>query len=256
MKPGNRGWGDITGAWLRPVAIGIAAGALGLAVVTAAFDPAGWRDAPAAAILGASAPVSATTPDPAALGWNRMDAAVGQVAAWIVRTGDHRNTEFFIVDKLSARLHAFDMEGRLVSMTPVLIGQAPGDASAPGIGDRALDEIRPEDRTTPAGRFLSELGTNSLHEQVVWVDHAAAVSMHAVRAHVASERRLQRIASPTSDDNRISYGCINVPLAFFNGFVKPVFERTRAFVYVMPDSRRLEDVFPITQHHASVRSAR
>lgn len=190
-------------------------------------------------------PAPSTVVDPSALGWADLDSAVRRVAHWVVRSGDHRGTEFFIVDKINARLHAFDAAGRLMSMTPVLIGSALGDDSPPGIGDRALEQIRPDERTTPAGRFLSELGSNSLHEQVVWVDHQAAVSMHAVRALVPSERRHERIASPGIDDNRVSFGCINVPSAFFEGFVKPVFERTRAFVYVMPDTRPLDTVFPL-----------
>jgi len=245
---------DTPESWLRPVASGIVAGLLGLGVVTAVFDPAGWRNVPAVpadARVASDAPPALTgrqhTPDPAALGWDALEAPVRQVAHWIVRSGDHRNTGFFIIDKLGARLHAFDADGRLVSMTPVLVGYAPGDDSAPGIGDRALDEVRPEERTTPAGRFLSELGRNSLGDTVVWVDHDNGVSMHVVRAHVASERRHERIATPGTDDNRISFGCINVPIAFFDGFVSPVFERTRAFVYVMPDTKRLDEVFPVTQ---------
>lgn len=228
-------------SWLKPVVQGLAVGAIGLAAIVPAFGPGGWLSTPAAAMNSSSI---RPPPDREALGWNVLDPAVLRVASWVVGSEDHRRHPFFIVDKTGARLHAFDADGKLISMTPVLIGAARGDDSAPGIGDRALDHILPAERTTPAGRFLSELGSNSLGEEVVWVDHGAAVSMHAVRALVASERRHERIASPGVDDNRISFGCINVPAAFFEGFVKPAFTRTRAFVYVMPDTKRLEEVFP------------
>jgi len=227
--------------WLKPVATGIAAGTVLLGLATAVLHPAGGSMPPAGP---AAVSQLADLPDAATLGWDALDPAVRQVAGWVIRSGNNRQTAFFIVDKQRARLLAFRADGRLVAMTPVLIGSAMGDDSVTGIGERALEHVLPHERTTPAGRFLAELGSNGLGEQVVWVDHDAAVSMHAVRALVRSERRNERIASPGADDNRISFGCINVPLAFFEAVVKPVFERTRAFVYVMPDTRPLEQVFP------------
>lgn len=59
-------------------------------------------------------------------------------------------------------------------------------------------ENLPHERTTPAGRFLAEAGRNADGDDIFWVDYDVAVSMHRVRAHVPAERRLQRLASPTS----------------------------------------------------------
>jgi hypothetical protein len=61
---------------------------------------------------------------------------------------------------------------------------------------------------------------NTKGEDIVWVDYAAAVSMHRVRANVPSEQRLERLASPTIDDNRISFGCINLPPEFYDKTLK------------------------------------
>ena len=104
----------------------------------------------------------------------------------------------------------------------MLLGLAHGDDSVPGIGERQMSEIRPEERTTPAGRFVSEPGRNLQGEDIVWIDYDAAVSMHRVRATNPAERRLERLASPGVDDNRISYGCINVPADFYDAHLKPV----------------------------------
>jgi hypothetical protein len=78
---------------------------------------------------------------------------------------------------------------------------------------------------------------------MLWIDYDTAVSMHPVITSKAVERRAQRLATPTPLDNRISYGCINVPPSFFKEVVMPTFKRTHGVVYVLPEVRRLEDVF-------------
>ena len=79
---------------------------------------------------------------------------------------------------------------------------------------------------------------------MVWVDYDAAVSMHRVRPTLQPrERRAERLASETIDDNRISYGCINVPAAFYDAHIQPVFSRMPAIVYVLPEHKTVEEVF-------------
>ncbi|MBV5276836.1 hypothetical protein JZU56_03175, partial [bacterium] len=46
-----------------------------------------------------------------------------------------------------------------------------------------------------------------------------------------------RLATATPLDNRISYGCINVPAAFFKQVVHPMFAGTSGIVYVLPETR-------------------
>ena len=131
----------------------------------------------------------------------------------------------------------------------MLLGSARGDDSVPGIGDRPLAKILPEERTTPAGRFSAELGENNHGEDILWVDYDNAVSMHRVRAGKASEKRLQRLASVTATDNRISYGCINVPASFYDDVVKPLFAPRNGIVYVLPETRPVDTLFktpPVT----------
>ena len=166
------------------------------------------------------------------------------VAAWVVAEHDAHGLPFLIVDKRRATVAAFDATGRLLASAPALLGLARGDDSVPGIGERKIANIRPFERTTPAGRFDAELGSNAGGEDILWVDYDAAVSMHRVRPVKASERRLVRLASPTPDDNRISYGCINVPPAFYDGFIRPLFQQSNGIVYVLPDTKPLVAVFP------------
>ena len=79
----------------------------------------------------------------------------------------------------------------------------------------------------------------------MWVDYDAAVSMHRVLTTNPKERRLERLATPTPDDNRISYGCINVPVDFFEQYVAPAFDGHNAIIYVLPEVKPLEQVFAL-----------
>jgi hypothetical protein len=168
---------------------------------------------------------------------------VRHIADWVVDSGDNRGLPFVIVDKTDARIFVFDPGGWLSGAAPALLGLARGDDTVPGIGDRELSNIRPEERTTPAGRFVAQRGMTFRGEDVVWVDYDSGVSLHRVVTSNPRERRLERLATPTPADNRISYGCINVPIAFYNKVVDPTFARTTGIVYVLPETRSVQLVF-------------
>jgi hypothetical protein len=160
-----------------------------------------------------------------------------QKADWVVDSGDNRRMPFVIVDKTDAKVFVFYADGRLRGAAPALLGLAIGDEAIPGIGSRKLSSIRPEERTTPAGRFVAALGRNMHGKEILWVDYDGAVGIHPVVTTNPKERRLQRLASPTPLDHRISYGCINVPAKFFNKVVRPAFTGTNGIVYVLPETR-------------------
>lgn len=168
---------------------------------------------------------------------------VRHVANWAVFTGDHKNKAIVILDKKTAKVYVFSPEGRLKASTPALLGAAVGDENAPGVGDKPLSAVLPEEKTTAAGRYIAEPGFNASGEDVVWVDYNAALSMHRVRPLVKEERRLERLASPTAADNRISFGCINLPVAFYEGVLSPTVKTTGAIIYVLPETRTPQEVF-------------
>lgn len=175
-------------------------------------------------------------------GAQRPSPEVRHVANWALETGDSGGRALIIVDKQYARVFVLDAAGRLQGVSPALLGSARGDHTAPGVGDKPLSQIRPDERTTPAGRFMARPGFNAQGEDIVWVDYPSAVSMHRVRARVQAERRLERLASATPADNRISYGCINLPRLFYENVVAP-WARSGAVIYVLPETRTLYEVF-------------
>jgi len=166
------------------------------------------------------------------------------VASWVLGSADNRGRPFAIVDKREARIYIFDGEGHLSGASAALLGQTRGDQSAPGVGERAqAGDVPLSERTTPSGRFVSEPGRNLEGEHVVWVDFSTAFAIHRLRAGPSQLAREARLASPTPRDNRVSFGCVVVPSAFYTDVVQPVLGRKRAVVYVLPEERPAREMF-------------
>ncbi len=208
---------------------------------TVSSDPVGMTN-PVAISTPASIKKAATARF-ADFGHEHASDEARHIADWIADSRDNAGADFVIVDKKFARLYVFDSAARLLGTSPVLLGAALGDDAVPGIGTRPIEQVRPEERTTHAGRFVGERGRNTQGEDIVWVDYDAAVSIHRVRATKPAERRLERLATPTVDDNRISYGCINVPVAFYEAYIHPVFATHDAIIYVLPEVKSALQVF-------------
>lgn len=206
----------------------------------ASMAKAGAQDAPAGAVPAAT------------FGREQASADVRKLAAWIVTSADNQKLPFVIIDKKMAKVFVFGQDGQLRGTAPALLGLSQGDDTVPGIGERKLSSITPEERTTPSGRFVASLGTNLQGKEILWVDYEAAISMHRVVTSNAAERRAQRLATPSPLDNRISYGCINVPVKFYEHVLSPSFKKNSGIVYVLPDRKSMEQVFP--GYQASLRT--
>lgn len=198
---------------------------------------------PAAAATHKAKPAAhkakAAAPEPAP-----PSAEVIRVADWVTSSADNRGLPFIVIDKVAAEVFVYGADGQLTASTPALLGLAVGDNSTPGVGDRELSDIAPEDRTTPAGRFLAGFGAASGGKKVLWVDYETAISMHPVITAHPKEKRPQRLRSATPDDNRITFGCINVAADFYRKVIVPTVGDANAVVYILPETTPLEDAFP------------
>lgn len=164
-------------------------------------------------------------------------------AARVLATADHQQRPFAIVDKRAARVYVFDAAGHLTGASSVLLGLAPGDTAIADIARRRPTSLMPRERSTPSGRFESQPGHNDKGEAIVWVDYAASLAIHRLRPAPVHERRPERLASAAPDDNRISLGCIIVPVAFYEAVVEPSLGRQRGVVYVLPETRPVQALF-------------
>jgi hypothetical protein len=172
-----------------------------------------------------------------------MSADASIALAHVKQSSDNAGAPFIIIDKRNAHLWLFDAQGQARGHTAVLLGLARGDHTVPGIGDKPLEQIKRHERTTPAGRFIAEAGRNARGDDIFWIDYDSAVSMHRVHDVDRGDNRLHRLATPTVADNRISYGCINVPVAFYERTLLPVIARTRPVVYLLPETRPVATLF-------------
>lgn len=225
----------VTGALTRGICQGLLAAGVSILPVFAAEA------------AGPSIAVDATKMAPAARRVNFENESASpdarHVADWIVHANDNGQLPFVIVDKTHGKVFVFHADGRLRGAAPALLGLAVGDDAVPGIGSRKLSSIRPEERTTPAGRFEASLDRNLRGGEILWVDYDTAISLHPVATGNPRERRAERLASPSARDNRISFGCINVPGDFFRNVVSAAFQGTNGIVYVLPETRSPQQVF-------------
>ncbi len=206
-------------------------------VTTASLDPdiASLMPAPLPDVLPeiAVADFGAMTPSPAAR----------EMADWIVTRHDNGRMPFVVLDKHNATLYVFQPDGTALESTNVLLGQSRGDETFPGIGDVPISQVKPFQRTTAAGRFVTRPGLDEDKTDVVWLDYDAALAMHRVINKVKSEHRLTRIVSPDPNVRRISWGCINIPIDFFDRRISPVFGKHAGVAYVIPETKTFAEVF-------------
>jgi hypothetical protein len=170
-------------------------------------------------------------------------ADVVHVANWVSYTRNNKKKAFVLIDKKQARMYVFDPRGKLKSDSPILLGKAVGDDAVPGIGSKPMSQMKEEEKTTPAGKFLAAPGRNTYGEDIIWIDYNNAISMHRLRKVSAEQRRAERMNTPQVDDNRISYGCVNVPHKFYNSVLRPTVAKQGAFVYVLPETRSPQQQF-------------
>ena len=227
---------------------GLKQGLLAGAALLVLTLPPGTRDGASRGPLGQAGHAAASATEVIErrldFGAESPSADVRRLATWVVAAADNGERPFAIIDKVQAQVFLFHPSGRLLAASPVLLGYARGDDSVPGIGQRPIALVRPSERTTPAGRYVAQPGRNALDQGVLWVDYDAAVSMHRIRASDPREQRAARLASPSPSVKRISYGCINLPPAFYDEHFWPAFGKRTSVVYILPEMKPLTAVFP------------
>ncbi|WP_187770713.1 hypothetical protein [Cognatilysobacter lacus] len=165
------------------------------------------------------------------------------VADWALDSTDNRGLPYLIVDKVDATVFVFDARGRLQGTGPALLGITPGDRAPAGVGAEKLAAMPVQDRITPAGRFVASLDRDLHGQSILWIDYASALALHRIVKGTVDERRAERMQTASSQDNRISYGCINVPADFFDTVVIPAFKGTSGVVYILPEMGTARETF-------------
>jgi hypothetical protein len=169
-------------------------------------------------------------------------AEVQRVANWVKNSRDNANMYFVVLDKVNAQVYFFHPGGHLLATAPVLLGMGKGDKMLVS-NATPMSGMPPQKRITPAGRFVSRLGIDSKGKELLILDYDASLSLHPIVKGTPKENRAGRIASPATDDNRISFGCINVPVAFYSNVISPALKNTMGVVYVLPETTTAAALF-------------
>ena len=148
-----------------------------------------------------------------------------RVAPAAVKTGKG----FIIADKPNGMIHIFSNSGEIIAQDPALFGKDTGD-------------VMTGEKITPAGKF-------NLKAQK-WEDYAGGhtldlwtqdgqfegVAVHAAWLAHPTERRVERLASTTAADNKISGGCINTGHDTFLKKILPNLDKLDGgMIFVLPD---------------------
>jgi hypothetical protein len=187
-----------------------------------------------------------TEPLPAPM--DRLQSASKEVldtVQWIGTSKDNVGLPFVVVDKANARVYAFTPHAQLKATAPILLGQGIGDEMLVS-HDAPMSAIPPAKRITPAGRYVSNLARDGKGKRFLVMDAKNLISMHIVAKGTPAQRRAERLNSRASDDNRISFGCINVPPLFFAQVVDPDFTPRKGIVYVLPERQTAAERFGFT----------
>ena len=169
------------------------------------------------------------------------------VADWVVRSRDSKGLPFMIVDKKHVSLFVFDVEGRILAVTPILCGLAIGDLTTPGVGSMRLSEIPPKDRTTPAGRFFIRRGYDLQGGEVLWLDYESAFAIHVIPEGKSLARSLKGLESARPSEHRQTLGCINVTKEFYATILSRLFSRANGYAYVLPETMPVTMFFGISR---------
>lgn len=183
-----------------------------------------------------------------------LSGPAAELLSWIARTGNNESRPYVVVDKQKARVWVFDAQNRPLASTPALLGLTLGDHEVTDIRTRNVATLSRDARITPAGRFVTEPGVNLQGEDVIWMDYDAGLAMHRVRPGLAQVSRLKRLANAVASEQRVSMGCVVLPVAFYEGVIRPLLGRQAGVVYVLPEHSALQAW--LTRWDRAVQSAR
>ena len=132
-----------------------------------------------------------------------------------------------------------DADHRIQAKFPVLLGRIRGDE--PNTVNVTIDSPDSPGATTPAGMFrlsrerLTEKDFEQYNQNIVRQEGTGAGGncIHETWRGDLSSRE-QALATPTPEDNRISWGCVNVSKDIFEMYVKPLPSGT--LVWITPES--------------------
>ena len=148
----------------------------------------------------------------------------------IVGQNDNQGKQFIVADKQAGTLTMYTSSGQQITSTPALFGKTEGDSvSSKNTPSGRFETKQANVRTEGYGGSAQVLTQNGQNLQL----GGSSYAIHRVYTKYARENRQGRLDTPTTTDNRISYGCINVPVDFYDTYLN---SDQDTVVYVMPET--------------------
>lgn len=158
-----------------------------------------------------------------------------------VMSSENKTIEpYVIADKPTATVFLFDSQNNIIAKFPALFGQAKGEA--PNSAD-ANSDIAGSGATTPAGSYKMSLGKNMkaqdlnlYHGKIFRIEGTSNLAFHITYPGELAERT-KALKTKTTEDNRMSWGCINISEENFDKYVTPYLSKDNQKLYITPDNQ-------------------
>lgn len=124
-----------------------------------------------------------------------------------------------------------DANGKVLATAPALYGAKTGDGMSLGETPAGIFSLQQEAAPKSYGGDLQQFAT---------APDGDILAIHRVLTTNPKQNRLGRLASKTAADNRVSLGCINIPVDIYNKYLSSGF---KGKLYIIPDQKKLGDVF-------------
>ncbi|MDQ5971191.1 MAG: hypothetical protein QG566_137 [Patescibacteria group bacterium] len=158
-----------------------------------------------------------------------------------VMSSENKTIEpYVIADKPTATVFIFDSQNNIIAKFPALFGQAKGEA--PNSAD-ANSDIAGSGATTPAGSYKMSLGKNMKAQdlnlyngKIFRIEGTSNLAFHITYPGELAERT-KALKTKTTEDNRMSWGCINISEENFDKYVTPYLSKDNQKLYITPDNQ-------------------
>jgi len=158
------------------------------------------------------------------------------------------DSSYVIVDKPRATMYLIGKDRKLITSMPVLLGQMKGEMENLADSDSNIAY----QATTPTGKYtMGQKGTGRLGQYFSSIVSSDSVlykgkifTIHGsdnLAIHITYpgelEKRTRALETPTVDDNRLSWGCINLSEENYDKYAKNNFFEGE-FLFIIPDSEK------------------
>ncbi len=151
------------------------------------------------------------------------------------------DSSFVIVDKPRAEMYIIGKDKKMIAQFPILLGKAKGENI--NMADVDTDEPGPY-ATTPAGEYRIGQNRDSINQKSFKLYKGKIFSIYGTEnlaMHITYppelEKRTKALNTPSVEDNRLSWGCINVDEKNFDKYIQGKISEN-AILFVTPDDEQ------------------